>query len=313
MTGGQVSTTEIAGLTLGGVVGWLMRTCGLVVDNLLSADLVTADGRLLTASPTEPPDLFWGLQGGGGNFGVVTSFEYRLHPVGPMVLGGLALYPADQARDLLCAYRDFMATAPDELQVMAVFLSAPPAPFVPPEFHGAPMVALAACYAGPVEDGQEVLAPLLVAHPPAMNLLGPMPYVAVQRLFDAGVPFGQQAYLKSDHLRELSDAAIDTILTHLPDRTSPLSVFVINRLEARSAASVSWTPPSGIGMRRTTTTYTRCGPTRRRPTGTSRGPATCGRCCARSRTGCTSVSWAARARIGSATPIHRRRTRGWSP
>src|SRR2546430_2012366 len=153
MTGGQVSTTGIAGLTLGGGIGWLMRTCGAVVDNLLSVDVVTADGRFLTASATENEDLFWGVRGGGGNFGIATSFEYRLHPIGPIMVGGMVLYPAEQARELLRFYREYMASAPDDLMALVGFLSAPPAPFVPEHMHGAPMVAVGFCHTGSLEEG----------------------------------------------------------------------------------------------------------------------------------------------------------------
>ena len=227
MTGGMVSTTGIAGLTLGGGMGWLMRKCGLVIDNLLSADIVTADGRLLTASATENEDLFWGIRGGGGNFGIATSFKYRLHPIGPIVLGGMVLYPASQAKELLHFYRDYMTSAPDELTAAPVFLTAPPAPFIPAHLHATPMVAIAACYAGSIEAGQGAVEPLRRFGPPALDLLNPMPYTAIQRLFNDGVPFGQQAYVKSDHLAGLSDAVIDTIVTHAATMTSPLSVVLI--------------------------------------------------------------------------------------
>src|SRR5262249_21616964 len=152
-TGGQISTTGIAGLTLGGGLGWLHRAYGLVVDNLLSVDVVTADGRLRTASATEHADLFWALRGGGGNFGVATSFEYRVHPIAPLVTGGLVMSPLARAREVLRFYRELMASAPDELTAVAGFLSAPPAPFVPPHLVGAPMVMMAMCHIGSLEEG----------------------------------------------------------------------------------------------------------------------------------------------------------------
>jgi FAD/FMN-containing dehydrogenase len=226
-TGGQVSTTGIAGLTLGGGVGWLMRKYGLVVDNLLSVDIVTADGQLRTASATENADLFWGVRGGGGNFGVVTSFEYQLHPVGPIVVGGLALYPAAQGKEVLRFFREFNATAPDELSTVAAFLTAPPAPFVPEHLHGAPMVAIAVCYAGPVEEGMAAVAPIKAFGPPSVDLIGPIPYAAQQQLLDGGVPFGLQVYLKSEHLADLSDDVIDTLVAHTAQTTSPLTNTVI--------------------------------------------------------------------------------------
>jgi FAD/FMN-containing dehydrogenase len=226
-TGGQVSSTGIAGLTLGGGIGWLMRTCGAVVDNLLSVDLVTADGRFLTASATENPDLFWGLRGGGGNFGVATAFEYRLHPIGPLVTGGMLLYPAAEASRLLRFVREYMSGAPDEVMALVAFLSAPPAPFVPAPMHGAPMVAIAFCHAGSLEDGQQAASRLRAFCPPAVDLIGPMPYTALQQLFDPSAPFGRQVYLKSDHLAHLGDDVIDTVVDHAAGRTSPLSVVIL--------------------------------------------------------------------------------------
>jgi FAD/FMN-containing dehydrogenase len=226
-TGGQVSATGIAGLTLGGGVGWLMRKCGAVVDNLLSVDVVTADGRLLTASATENEDLFWGLRGGGGNFGIATSFEYRLHPIGPMVTGGMALYPAARAAEVLRFLREYMAGAPDEVLALSAFLAAPPAPFVPEPLHGAPMVAIALCHAGPLEEGQRVVEQIRAFGPPAVDLLGPMPYTALQQLLDGGVPFGLQVYLRSDYLTELNDEVIDTIVAKAAGVTSPLSTVIV--------------------------------------------------------------------------------------
>jgi FAD/FMN-containing dehydrogenase len=226
-TGGQVSTTGIAGLTLGGGIGWLMRQCGAVVDNLLSVDLVTADGQLLTASGAENQDLFWGVRGGGGNFGIATAFEYRLHPIGPVLMGGMLLYPASEATPLLRFYREYMATAPDELMALVAFLSAPPAPFVPEQMHGAPMVAIGFCHTGSPEEGQQAADRLRAFGPPTVDLIGPMPYTALQQLFDPSVPFGLQVYLKSDHLAGLGDDVIDTVVTHAAGRTSPLSVVIL--------------------------------------------------------------------------------------
>jgi FAD/FMN-containing dehydrogenase len=230
VTGGQISSTGIAGLTLGGGIGNLMRTCGLTVDNLLSADIVTADGQFLTVSATQNEDLFWGIRGGGGNFGVVTSFEYRLHPVGPIVLGGLALYPAAQATELLRFYRDWAGTAPDELTATAAFLTAPPAPFVPESFHFQPMVGILVCYAGTLDEGQRYINHLRAFATPAVDLIGPMPYVAVQQLLDGAVPWGMQVYLKSTHLTGLPDEAVNVIVRYATTMTSPLSVVPISPL-----------------------------------------------------------------------------------
>jgi FAD/FMN-containing dehydrogenase len=226
-TGGQISTTGIAGLTLGGGLGWLMRKHGLAVDNLLSVDVVTADGRFCTASATANEDLFWALRGGGGNFGVATAFEYRLHPVGPIVTGGMALYPAAQARALLQFFREFMAAAPDELMALLAFISAPPAPFVPQHLHGAPVVAFAICHVGSPEEGQRTIEQIRGFGAPAVDLLGPMPYVAVQQLFDASMPFGRQVYLRSDHVTGLGDAVIDALLAQAAKVTSPLSTAIV--------------------------------------------------------------------------------------
>jgi FAD/FMN-containing dehydrogenase len=226
-TGGQVSTTGIAGLTLGGGVGWLMRKHGLAVDNLLSVDVVTADGQLLRASATEHEDLFWGLRGGGGNFGVATAFEYRLHPVGPLVTSGMAMYPATQAKAVLQFYRDFMAAAPDEVSAMVAFLTAPPAPFVPEPLHGAPMVALLLCHSGPLEDGQRTVEQIRAYGPRAIDLFGAMPYTAAQQLFDPANPFGRRVYWRSEHLRAFGDEVIDTMLAHAATITSPLSAIAM--------------------------------------------------------------------------------------
>jgi FAD binding domain/Berberine and berberine like len=226
-TGGQISTTGIAGLTLGGGLGWLMRKCGLAVDNLISVDLVTADGRFLTCSATEHADLFWGLRGGGGNLGLATSFEYRLHSIGPLVTGGIALYPAAQAEEALHVYREYMAAASDDEMVALAFQSAPPAPFVPAHLHGAPVVAFALCHVGPLDEGRRAVERLRAFGPPVVDLLGPMPYTAVQQMFDDGMPFGRHVYLRSDHLTGLSDEVIKLCVQHAAAVTSPRSVIVI--------------------------------------------------------------------------------------
>ena len=226
-TGGQISTTGIAGLTLGGGLGWLMRKCGLVVDNLLSADVVLADGRFLTCTATEHADLFWGLRGGGSNLGLVTAFEYRLHPIGPLVTGGVALYPAERATDALRFYRDYMATASEDEMVVFAFQAAPPAPFVPTHLHGTPVVAFALCHVGPPAEGQRAIERLHAFGPPVAEALGPMPYTAVQKMMDEAMPFGRHVYLRNDHLTGLGDDVIDTCVRHTAAMTSPLSVVVI--------------------------------------------------------------------------------------
>jgi FAD/FMN-containing dehydrogenase len=226
--GGIVSHTGIAGLTLGGGLGWLMRRHGLTSDNLLSADVVTADGALVRASAEENADLFWGLRGGGGNFGIVTSFEYRLHAVGPTVLAGVILHPAARAREVLSFYRDYIASAPDELMTIVVLRMAPPAPFLPEEVHGQPVVIIAVCWAGPVEEGVRAVAPLRRFGEPLADLIRPTPYASHQALLDPSVPHGLGYYWKSEYLRPLSDALIDTLVAHawrVPTPESYAAVF----------------------------------------------------------------------------------------
>lgn len=222
-TGGMIADTGIAGLTLGGGVGWLMRSFGLVVDNLLSVDVVTADGQLRTASPNVHEDLFWGMRGGGGNFGVATSFEYRLRPLGPIVLGGMVVHPAVRASEVLRFFRGFAATAPDELGLAAVLLNAPPAPFIPEHLHLMPVVAIAACYSGSVEGGEAAVRALREYGPPAVDLLGPVPYVAQQLMFDPSYVPGLQYYEKSGKMAELTDEAIDTMVEYAGSMSSPLT------------------------------------------------------------------------------------------
>lgn len=219
-TGGIVSTTGIAGLTLGGGIGWLARTCGLACDNLLSVDLVTADGRLLTVTPGEHGDLLWALRGGGGNFGVATSLEYRLHPVGP-VFGGVLIHRFEAARDLLRLYRDFTATTPPELACFPVLTSSS---------EGAPVAVIAVCYSGPSEAGERALRPLRAFGSPLMDGIGPMRYTALQSMLDGFYPPGLLNHWKSGFLTELSDEAIDTMITYSADRPSPMCHMAIEEL-----------------------------------------------------------------------------------
>jgi len=214
VTGGLVSSTGIAGFTLGGGIGWLLRKHGLTADNLVSADVVTADGQLVTASEIEHPDLLWALRGGGGNFGVVTSLEYRLHPVGPVVFAGPVFYAAADAAQVLRGWRDLTASMPDELTTLANILVAPPVPFLPEAVHGQMVVGIVGTYAGPVEDGSRAAQPLRALAEPLADLMGPMPYVAIQSLLDPLWTAGAQNYFTGSMLRELSDEAIDTLLAH---------------------------------------------------------------------------------------------------
>ncbi|MPZ70178.1 MAG: FAD-binding protein [Actinobacteria bacterium] len=227
VTGGVVSHTGIGGLTLGGGIGHLMRKLGLAIDNLVSCDVVTADGELLVASEEENTDLFWGLRGGGGNFGIVTSFEYRLHPLGPEVLAGLLVYPMEDAPAVLRHFRDYMAEAPDEVGVMANLRLAPPLPAIPENLHGRPIVALVVCYAGPVEEGERILRPLREFGNPAADGVTPTLYATHQQMLDAAFPHGRHYYWKSLKLPPLSDQAIATILAHAWAITSPNSSIPI--------------------------------------------------------------------------------------
>ena len=229
-TGGLVSTTGIGGFTLGGGIGWLMRKHGLTIDNLLGVEMVLADGRRVRANAQEEPDLFWAVRGGGGNFGVVTSFTFRLHPVGPMVYGGAAFYPIAKARDLLRFYRGWVRTLPDDATTMAVFLTAPPLPFIPQPLQGTPMIAVAACYAGPPEDGEKAIKPLRDFAAPAVDVIGPMPYVALQGMFDPGAPKGIMAYWKTEYLRDLDDAAVEAVVAHAGQMGTPFAQVHIHHV-----------------------------------------------------------------------------------
>jgi len=225
--GGIVTHTGVAGLTLGGGIGWLMRKHGLTCDSLLAADMVTADGAFAMASETEHPDLFWGIRGGGGNFGIVTSFEFQLHPVGPAVLAGLVLYPADQAEQVLRFYREFAATAPDELTTILTFRHAAPLPLIPRHLHGAPVLVVGACYAGPLEEGERALVPLRKFRPPLVDLIGPTAYAGHQATFDGGVPHGLRYYWKSHYLPDLGDGVIDAITRYAWQTPSPQSYTIL--------------------------------------------------------------------------------------
>lgn len=214
-TGGTVSHTGVAGLTLGGGVGWLMAKHGLVCDNLLSVDIVTADGQLLTASESENPDLFWAIRGGGGNFGIVTSFELKLHSVGPMVLGGMVLYPINQAKEVLQFYREYARNAPDELTAFAALMTTP---------DGLPVVAIIAGWFGSLEEGEKQLEPVRTFGPPIADLVGPLPYQQLQNMLDDAAPFGLQRYWKSGYFKELGDDLLDLIIEHSAAKTSPMSI-----------------------------------------------------------------------------------------
>jgi FAD/FMN-containing dehydrogenase len=219
-TGGTDSTTGIAGLTLGGGLGWLAGKHGLACDNLLSVDLITADGRFLVASATENAALFWGVRGGGGNFGVVTSFEYRLHPVGP-VLAGPMLYPFERARDVLRFYRDFSSMIPDEVNTVCVLTAAP---------DGVPVVVIAVCYNGVIEVGEKLLKPLRDFGRPLADHLRPMSYPEIQSLVGSLTAPGRQNYCKSSFMTDISDDAIDTLVAYCATVPSPFTEVVFQQL-----------------------------------------------------------------------------------
>jgi FAD/FMN-containing dehydrogenase len=227
VTGGRMSETGVAGLALGSGSGWLERKLGFTCDNLVEAEVVTADGRKVRASEDENADLFWGLRGGGGNFGVVTTFTFRLHPVGPIVLGGMLMYPAAMAGDLVRFYRGFMAAAPDEVGSALAFITAPPEEFVPEPVRGQPVCGVIVCYAGSVQDGEEALRPLREFGPPGIDLVEPMPYVAVQQLINPGNPKGLQNYWSADFLAELPDEAVDTLVEHATKPVSPFTQILL--------------------------------------------------------------------------------------
>jgi FAD/FMN-containing dehydrogenase len=209
------STTGVAGLTLGGGFGWLSRKFGFTVDNLISADVVTADGALVQASAIENPDLFWAIRGGGGNFGVVTSFEFKLHPVGPDLASGLIVHPFARARELLAGYREIAAAAPDELSVWVVLRKAPPLPFLPAEVHGKEILVFAVCYAGEPANADKALAPLRALGEPIADVIGVQPYAAWQTAFDPLLTPGAFNYWKSHNFTSLSDGLLDTLVDYV--------------------------------------------------------------------------------------------------
>jgi FAD/FMN-containing dehydrogenase len=219
-TGGVVSSTGIGGLTLGGGLGWLMGKHGMAVDCLRAAEIVTATGEVLHAAPEERPELFWAVRGGGGNFGVATWFEYEVYPVGPMVTAGLVAHPLSAARDVLRFYRDLTASLPDDLTVFAGLVHAP-------DGSGAKLAAIVMCHAGSVEAGERAAAPVKRFGTPALDVIGPMPYPAVNTIFDAGFPRGALNYWKSSFLSALSDEAIDTLIARFAAAPSPMSALLL--------------------------------------------------------------------------------------
>jgi FAD/FMN-containing dehydrogenase len=227
---GIVSTTGVSGLTLGGGFGWLTRSYGFTSDNLVSVDMVTADGGFVRASESENADLFWGVRGGGGNFGVVTSFAFRLRPVGPEVVAGMVLHPMSEADALIDLYREVTASAPDELCCLLVLRLAPPLPVIPEEVHGRPVAGIIVCYNGPIEEGLEAVRPIKGFGTPIADLIGPKPFVAHQTMLDAGQPFGRQYYWKSDYFDGLPPAAARGLVAQAERITSPHSAILFMHL-----------------------------------------------------------------------------------
>jgi FAD/FMN-containing dehydrogenase len=227
--GGRVTTTGIGGFTLGGGYGWLSPRYGLACDNLISAEVVAADGRLLTAGQDENEDLLWGLRGGGGNFGVVTSYEFRLHPVGPTIVGGMLIHPLEQAGEVLRAYRDYVDDGPDELATAFALFPAPPEPFIPERLRGETVLGIVACHCGELQDGARVVRPLKELGPPAVDLVGPMPYVDFQALLDPTAPPGWRWYNTGEHLTDLTDQAIDVLTAHAPQGLAALTQSIVFR------------------------------------------------------------------------------------
>jgi FAD/FMN-containing dehydrogenase len=229
-TGGLVSSTGVGGFTLGGGIGWLLRRHGLACDNLVAADVVTSDAELVHASATDHPDLLWALRGGGGNFGVVTSFELDLHPVGPTVTAGLIFFPGDAARSVLRGWRDLTRSAPRELTSLVNLTTAPPVPFLPEQVHGSPIAAIALMHCGPLDDGERAVAPLRALAEPILDIVGPMPYVAMQQVLDPLWERGAHNYFTSAFIDTLSDEAIDEVIHRWRAKPSPQSELHLHHI-----------------------------------------------------------------------------------
>jgi FAD/FMN-containing dehydrogenase len=226
-TGGIVSHTGVGGVSLGAGIGWLMRKHGLTIDNLVEVEIVTAEGDIIRASAASHPDLFWALRGGGGNFGVVCSFRFKLYPVGPTVVAGPVFWAADDTADVLRFYRDFVAGAPDELGNIVRLGTIPPWPSVDEALHFRPAIAVASCYAGPVDDGDRAIRPLREFGTPLVDLVGPTAYVDHQRGIDDTVPHGWHYYWKSANLNGMSDDVIDVVAVHDFEASYLLSIVVM--------------------------------------------------------------------------------------
>ena len=252
---GLVSATGVAGLTLHGGAGWLMRKHGLTVDNLHAVEIVTCDGQLLRASKDEHSDLFWALRGGGGNFGVVTAFEFNLHPIGPQVAVALPIYPLEKAREVMSACRNYMAEAPEDLMVLGVYWSAPPVPEVPEEYRGQPVAILLGVYSGPLDRAEEVLAPLRTTGEPIADLSDTMSWKEAQRLLDEDYPDGKFYYWKSIYLDGLDEGAMavcERYTRNRPSSESSVDVWflggALSRVEPSATAFINRRHPIMIGI-----------------------------------------------------------------
>ncbi len=233
------STTGVAGLTLGGGFGWLSRRLGLTIDNLLSVDIVTADGAELVASESDNPDLFWAIRGGGGNFGIVTSFQFRLHEIGPEVLAGLLVHPLVAAREVLAFHRDYMKKMPDEFTCWFVMRKAPPLPTVPVEFHGREILALALCYSGPVNEGERLAKPLREFGHPVADMVGVAPYTEWQKVLDPLLAPGMRNYWKTNEFVEVTDGLVEVLMDYamrLPDPQTEIACAQLGRAVGRVPA-----------------------------------------------------------------------------
>ena len=242
VTGGLVSSTGVAGFTLGGGIGWLVRKAGLACDNLVGADVVTADGRYLHTSETENPELLWALRGGGGNFGVVTSFEFRAHEVGPTVFAGLVFYPGDRAADVLRGFGTAAGSAPDDLSLAINLTTAPPLPFLPEEVHGKPIVAVLGMWSGQPEAGDAATRPFRELAPVVADLFGPMPYNAMQTLLDPLFPRGLRNYFRSAFFSELDGTTVDALVSAhaaVPNGLSELHVHHLGGAMGRVPADAT--------------------------------------------------------------------------
>jgi FAD/FMN-containing dehydrogenase len=238
-TGGLVSTTGVGGFTLGGGIGWLMRSYGLAADNVIAADMVTADGEMVRASEQENPELLAALRGGGGNFGVVTSFEFQLHAVGPALAGGAVFYSGEDAAAIVRGWREWLPSAPEELTTLVNLTTAPPAPFIPEAWHGKPIVAVIGLHSGSVDAGLEALAPLRKLAEPVADLFGPIPYLGMQSLVDALHPKGDGNYFKALHVEALPDDAVEALLAGHRAVTSPQNEIHVHDLRGAVAKEPS--------------------------------------------------------------------------